>query len=293
MARKNIFQIIESKHDLAQEVTRLESLLDERNGIAIYKVSSSVLGPQFKKSMKIEEFVDAYAFKQWKSRGTCVDLADMFETLGLDEVFEEEEFDEEKVLIYAEYIANVLFLVKRVKLAKDYSYQCSDAFTALQENLNSLLGWLNYEQKVFVKQERVLVVKKSATVSAVAEIVDEDLAYQIVKYNHLALKGDIDSKKAILLALGVELEPKRKEIGGINKALEDGIFYMLNNLNIRHNNRSKNDKNYKEAVAKMRKNKLEEWYDELYQMMLLAFLELDQRDRAIRVAELKESINNG
>lgn len=62
---------------------------------------------------------------------------------------------------------------------------------------------------------------------------------------------------------------------------------MLNNLNIRHNNKSKKDKNYKEYVAKMKKNKLEEWYDELYQMMLLAMLELEQVERNQKINELK------
>lgn len=62
---------------------------------------------------------------------------------------------------------------------------------------------------------------------------------------------------------------------------------MLNNLDLRHNNRSKKDKNYKEYVAKMRKNKLEEWCDELYQMMLLAILELEQIERNQKINELK------
>lgn len=66
---------------------------------------------------------------------------------------------------------------------------------------------------------------------------------------------------------------------------------MLNNLNIRHNNKNKGDKNYKEYVAKMRKNRLEKWYDELYQMILLAFLLMDNAERAEKVKELKEKIN--
>lgn len=68
---------------------------------------------------------------------------------------------------------------------------------------------------------------------------------------------------------------------------------MLNNLNIRHNNRSKKDKNYKEYVAKMRKERLEKWYDELYQMILLAFLLLDNVERTERVNELKTNIVGG
>ena len=132
-----------------------------------------------------------------------------------------------------------------------------------------------------------MITEKNAAVTAVAECVDEELAYQIVKYNHYTLKGDISKKKEILLKLGSELEPKRKQLSPINSQLETNIFFMLNNLNIRHNNRSKKDKNYKEYVAKMKKNKLEEWYDELYQMMLLAMLELEQVERNQKINELK------
>ena len=105
------------------------------------------------------------------------------------------------------------------------------------------------------------------------------------------MKGDVAKKKAILLALGSDLEPQRAEIKSLDKDLEDSIFFMLNNLDLRHNNRKKGDKNYKEKVAKMSKAKLEGWYDELYQMMLLAFLELDNKERSERVSGLKTKIN--
>ena len=69
---------------------------------------------------------------------------------------------------------------------------------------------------------------------------------------------------------------------------------MLNNMNIRHNNRSKKDKaKYKEYVSKMTKKQLEKWYDELYQMILLAFLILDNVDRSTKVKDLKDKIAGG
>ena len=69
---------------------------------------------------------------------------------------------------------------------------------------------------------------------------------------------------------------------------------MLNNMNIRHNNRSKKAQSkYKEYVAKMTKKQLEKWYDELYQMILLAFLLLDNVDRAKKVKELKNKVVGG
>jgi hypothetical protein len=35
---------------------------------------------------------------------------------------------------------------------------------------------------------------------------------------------------------------------------------------------------------------LENWYDELYQMMLLAYLQLDQTERNSRVKTLKQTV---
>lgn len=37
---------------------------------------------------------------------------------------------------------------------------------------------------------------------------------------------------------------------------------------------------------------LEHWYDELYQMILLAFLQLDQVDRNAKILELKQTISS-
>ena len=62
-----------------------------------------------------------------------------------------------------------------------------------------------------------------------------------------------------------------------------------NNMNIRHNNCAEGDKNYKKVVAKMSQDELESWYDETYQLCLLAFLELDNVERTKKVAELKAS----
>ena len=69
---------------------------------------------------------------------------------------------------------------------------------------------------------------------------------------------------------------------------------MLNNMNVRHNNCSESAQaKYKEYVAHMTQEQLEEWYDELYQMMLLAFLLLDNEERSAKVGELKANITGG
>ena len=49
-------------------------------------------------------------------------------------------------------------------------------------------------------------------------------------------------------------------------------------------------KNYIHFVADMKDGDIEQWYDDMYQMCLLAFLELDHLERKERVKKLKEDI---
>ena len=139
--------------------------------------------------------------------------------------------------------------------------------------------------------ECVLVIEDKPEVTATAEIVPETLALDIIRYNHRLLKGNINAKKSILLKLASELEPRRKELQELDKDLTSNIFFMLNNMNIRHNNQNINEPSkYKKYVAEIDNQHLEDWYDELYQMMLLALLLLDNIERQKSIDELKEKV---
>ena len=121
---------------------------------------------------------------------------------------------------------------------------------------------------------------------AVAEIVDENTACKVIEYNHYLLKGDINKKKEILLQLANKYEGIKSNIKRLNGKLDDDIGFMLNNINIRHNNKS--GKSKKEYVSKMRKDTMEKWYDETYQMLLLAFLLTEQPSRSKKISQLKK-----
>lgn len=87
------------------------------------------------------------------------------------------------------------------------------------------------------------------------------------------------------------LEAKRSDLKKADKTLENDLFYIFNNLNIRHNNIDPQLKgNYKVYVAQMPNDELERWYDEAYQMCLLAFLQLENHDRKIEFDKLKAEI---
>lgn len=293
MGRKSIFEQLAGKMNFLSEIRRIDKLLKDKSGVSIKVFPSNFSlyqDPQFV-DMGIESFVDMYIFKLWKGRGTCIDCNDMLESLDIKEILKNgEDIPEDSILNYLEYAANILRLVNNVKLKDNASYSMTDVYYAALNNVTSCLDWLNFETKTFSKKDIVLVVEKNAAASSVAELVDEELAYSIISYNHFLLKGNIDEKRKILLKLANEIEPRRHELEKITYKLADNIFFMLNNLNIRHNNRSAGDKNYKEYVAKMSKKKLEEWYDEVYQEILLANLLLDDESRKVKIEELRRNI---
>lgn len=225
-----------------------------------------------------------------------MDLNDFLKCIGFDNLKRSATEHVEAFLTLIELIYNVWVLVN-VDVANydkmGYKLEWEGNYYHLKKVMDDILGQYNYTAYVDKKSEKVLVIENTPGVTAVAEIVEPSLALEVIKYNHYALKGEIELKKSILLKMAQQLEPQRKSLHAIDSKLEDNIFFMFNNLDLRHNNRSANDKSYKEYVAKMKKRDLEKWYDELYQMVLLAFLLLDNVDRTEKVKELKGKITGG
>lgn len=158
----------------------------------------------------------------------------------------------------------------------------------LQENVTGLIEDLGYETKILEDEERVLLLEKNAAATAAAEITPPEISNKIIEYNHFLLKGNIEEKRKILLVLADKFEPMKNELKKVDAILEDNIRYLLNKMNIRHNN--KEGKNASEYVANLTDEELESWYDETYQMLLLSILELDNIERNKKVKELKRII---
>lgn len=282
---KNIFEIVKSQQQPLLEISRINELLNKDGGV--YVNDYSFLKEEIPTSAI--KYIDDNLFKSWKQRGTCIDCSDFERTLGISHIPDTEyELTNEFIIIYCEYAANMIYLLQQNVEGED---RLTDIISATQENIEKFLAWYNYELKYYPKEQKVLVVPNNPYATSVAESIEnEALSYSIIEYNHYLLKGNIVKKKAILVALGADLEPHRAEIASINKKLEDSIFFMLNNLDLRHNNRTKGDKKYNEKVAKMNKTKLEKWYDELYQLMLTAYLCMENVKRIDAVDKLKTEI---
>lgn len=136
-------------------------------------------------------------------------------------------------------------------------------------------------------------VEKNAVVTAVAEseLIPLELSYKLITYDHHSMRGDLEGKKTIILRLAALLEAKKSILHQVNLNLENDLFYIFNNFNLRHNNCDSSAKGkYKPYIANMKKDDLENWYDEAYQMCLLAFMEIEQAARKPKFDAIKTEI---
>lgn len=136
-------------------------------------------------------------------------------------------------------------------------------------------------------------VEKNAVVSAVAEseLIPLELSYKLIAYDHHSMRGDLEGKKTIILRLAALLEAKKSILHQVNLNLENDLFYIFNNFNLRHNNCDSSAKGkYKPYIANMKEDDLEKWYDEAYQMCLLAFMEIEQAARKPKFDAIKTEI---
>lgn len=225
-------------------------------------------------------------FLSFPFRKTCISLDDFETTFGYH--FEEypPAFNLDYLVSFCEYTYNLICLIRQNSI----NYRTNELnnalwfFTKQVETVVEAIGYMPNTQGDITD----FVPKDQAAIS-VAEIVEPELSYKVIEYNHHSMKGDLERKKAILVALGRKLEPKRGKLKQINDSLESNIFMLLNNMNVRHNNKEPGKK-YKKYVAEMEDEELEQWYDDLYQMILLAFLELDHLDRKGRLEQLNENL---
>lgn len=232
----------------------------------------------------LEDFINKN-FYNMSLKGNSLSLTDFDYEYGFTYKSTEKNSDEDYLISFCEYCINLTFDLKNV--TNGYTDR---AFKIIRQQVNNIIEKLGYMRNM--DGRIVTYVPKSPSSISVSEILPKAESYKVIHYNHHSMKGDVDGKKEILRQLGALLEPKEKELAQINSSLKSDIFFALNNLNIRHNNFDPLDKsNYKKCVAEMKTAELENLYDELYQMILLAFLELDNKARKVVFEDLKKSIN--
>lgn len=287
MRRTNIFELMKNNTNMARDVYRMDRLFSDDS---IIEVDQDFYSHKY---YTLEDFVDEFCFYGWVNRGRCLNSEDYLDTLGYNYLLSEaEKGNIDAFLTIIEIIYNFLFLSEKcISLYPQSMRYCDEQGAFLRFLLDDCLSEYNQKAYYYPEEEKCIIAEDSPQVTAAAEATEPEIAIEIVRYNHRQLAGDITKKKAILKQLGVYLEGQRKAITEINASLYGNITGSLNNLNIRHNNISPENKSYyHEAVARMTDEELEKHYDDLYQMILLAILEIDNKERQRKMKELVQTV---
>ncbi len=274
-ARKSIFEILEDQYDFNKEFRKISHLF------ACNMVHINMYG------YPIEMFVNNIFYK-WKGRGSCVNCGDMRTELNIDTILKLQTPSQNDIILCLEYYSNILY-VFLTKWATGADSNCiSKDIEILKTNLDLLIDHMNLTKQIVEDEERVILVSKNPAATAVAETASKEIAFAILKYNHASLKGQTEEKRKLLHSIANEYEDLLdKPTNGFSEYFKTARG-LLNNLNIRHNNKSGKNKN--DLVQKMSKEELEKQYDELYQLLLFCILTKENVERKKAADELLKQI---
>lgn len=276
MERRNFAQILkEAKVDIRREYDRLYSLFFLNKA---FQLNNSMLS--------LRDYCACF-FYSLPFRGTCLNLDDFDDFYGFNFEKVPTDFDLNYLLSFCEYSYNLAVYMNPTNysiLASFTTYNQQPQFYVQQ--VMKVVDAIGYEiTKQDDSDDMSIVVAKSPAAMAVAEISDSKMAYKVLEYNHYALKGNLDRKLSILKVFADEIEPRRAELKKIPGSVENELFQLFHKF-VRHNNKNN------PVIASMSDDEIEAVYDDIYQMWLLAMLELDNVERKSRAKELLGRINS-
>lgn len=259
--RKNFFEVIKNRPvDLEAEYARLEYLFSQNKSIV--REDGYYNSPDF----SIEEYINKFLFTQWKYRGTYLTINDLREDLNLCSLSKGVQI--ERLLMFVEFILNMLFFIEENFDTTKFDFKEKNYLTTIATNIAELLNKLNY--KLSKIDDYHIIIENDSATTTVSEVY-EDISDKVIEYKRFALKGDLDRKSEILNTIGKKYEPITDKLKCNNfSGIVHDIGFLLNNINIRHNN-IEGAKAQNEVIS-MSPDELENWYDKTYDTLLLALM---------------------
>ena len=283
MTRKNIFEILSKKYNIKEEIDKIIWLFKLKN-----ITFTNPLNFMKQENLSIEEVVNKFLFVNWKQRNGCLNCEEIKDKLGFVKLTYK---SLEERIILLEYISNLIYLIQiKINPQNNINFQFGIEYKLLCQNIDLLLEHINYEKCIFPRKEKIILVPENPAAMAVAEISSQETAIAILKYHHALLKGQLEEKRKILYSIAHEYEALLSNgIEGFSDYF-DKANNMLNNFDIRHNN--KIGKKKKEFIINMKPEELEKWYDELYQLLLFCVLIRDNKHRKDEISKFLKQVNS-
>lgn len=233
------------------------------------------------------EFIDEN-FTQLPLHDTCFSLEEFDEKHGFDFADREYSSSLDDLLSLLEYVLNIINNASRIL---NENRDINDtAINFVASHIKKICDKIDH---TFIeKGDYFILVQSNPAALEAAQSLTEENASLPFEYSHHSLQGNINGKREILLSMAHELEPKRESLKKIDATLESDLFFLINNMNIRHNNIDKSSKNYKTYVANMTEEEIETWYDRIYNLMMIALIKLGDSPTAQQISTLKEMISS-
>lgn len=233
-------------------------------------------------------------FRDWDKRDTYLSFNELRGQLGFITVSNSGRINEhsipesismEEYFLYCEIIVNLAYDLAGI----NSPYLC-DIFDVIIETMRLNIERSGFEFKRII--EGIIVTEKNASAIEAAEIMP-NIKDIIVEYNHYLLKGNLNRKKELLRNMASALEPERLSLESACQQEAKDFFFMVNKMNIRHNNCDPSDrKNYCKEFAALTDTEKEAWYDKIYEQALAILIIRKQRARTKEIANFKAAINS-
>lgn len=277
--RTSFWDIVGKQADLKKEMLFIEQMFCER----VFYYSSI--------KFTLLSYINHFYFSDWAAKNgiTCPSVWDLRYHVGIENFRKSGRLSIDEFLLYLECVENLVQLISK-------DNQCTTAISIAGNillNIKTNCERLNFKVIEFSKG-LFKIVEKNAAATAVADKYsrsDSEFSYKVIEYNHFLLKGNLGRKREILNAIADKFEAVKQKLkaNGFSN-IESDAGYLVNNINIRHNNTDPQSKSHKAHVAAMPPAELEEWYDKTYDVLLLALLASDFSELHGDIQELKKKI---
>lgn len=228
MARKNIFQLVEDSYDIQSEIKKINRLFSNEH----------YFGDEYH-YYSLAKLLKEHLFYIWKHRGTCISI-DEYLTRANAIIPNTGKAKEDQIINNLEVMENFtkLYFDNAESMVRQYGIKYYEDFeTVFCDLINTLekrMGLTTREYK-----DKVILYPKNAPLEKVIDLCDdEDVQWELIRYVREDLSLTEKRKSLAYLATNLYIEEDKTETDEHIKELIKKAGNILNNLHIRHNNKT-------------------------------------------------------
>jgi hypothetical protein len=265
MGRKSIFELVDENYNIQDEIKKINNIFINYRNIKMYSHNFS-----------LKELVGTLFFKDWKYRGTCLDLDEFIKKANATINLTKNSYnDEEHIINSLELIENCCALFN-----KNYTDLFNNGMTIINDTQKILLNLIDTAEKnlgLCIKKidEKIILYPKNAPLEHIIKNIEKtDVQWELINYTRTKMSLEEKRKSLAYLATNLYIEKDENETKIINDTINE-ITNILNTIHIRHNN--KTGKWKKEVLDNLTEKELLKLCDYAYSKMLSVVLLREQK----------------